>query len=679
MKLDGSSTTSGIGSTDDIARPSPTPYAVDPDLRMLSTRAAGLRALATSRARHRFLSTSCPRCAAANASAYVALLTKTPLAKKLAETGVWKQSARAKRADAGMTTKLKTEGEEPKPKKARRKAGGGVAAPEEAPVVIPSRPPIKGDKTRVNIVSEPLCDDILSYIGKSLERHRGCDILDISPGAGLWSRKLNDLLQPRTHILMEPEAKLYEPFLQELLDRPGTRLVPESGIIWSSLASVLTPEYLPHQKPADQTYQNDTLLVTANLAFHPRKRYLGFDSVAQLVLHQFIEAIRTGKFFQQYGQVRMLIWCRRDDKSGLLPRIMARRRRTAIDAEINCRQVNEVVGSMQSESPWYTRDLNLDSASACGTAKRMQAAGLKMPEGRAPLEHKEALDRIANGTEIPVASIPPTFERVYHKGLEGLRKSEEEQEAESEGDDEGDRAVKIKKLEWRLKADGRKHREQWELELELQNINQLHLEGKASEEEIRAREEAWETRLLKLSAMSYNEFLAYRDNMHYFRQDPPIMMWDRREYEPLTYEQTEFFPNTECALLDIQPGMMHPLVREFGPRTERAGETFEVLVKTLISTPARPLDRQLDAIWPGAADWVRPRWTSLYDMAQGGVPSRSRSARPVARSLNRRQWEELLEVWMAWPLRPSFGELLTRASDDSASEFQADSPSNDDT
>lgn len=647
---------------------------------MLSTRAASSRALATSRASQRFLSTSCPRCARTPGTHNVSVKVATPTARKLAETGIWKAATRARRVDVGMTTKIRTPEEElaaaaAKPKRTRKKRGAEPG--EDDPIAIPSRPPIKGDKTRVNIVSEPLCDDILSYLGDSLERHRGCDLLDISPGAGLWSRKLHDALQPRTHILMEPEAKLYEPFLKELLDRPGTRLVPESGIMWNSLASVLTPEYLPHQKPADQTYQNDSLLVTANIAYHPRKRYLNFDSVAQLVLHQFVEAIRTGKFFQQYGQVRMLIWCRRDDKTPLLPRNMHRRRRTAIDAEINCRHINEVVGDMAPDSPWYTRDINLDIASAVETAKRMQKAGRTMPEGRVPAPHREALDRIANGTEVPPGSAPPSFERRYHKGLEGLQKDEEEQKAEMEGDAAGDRAMKIKKLEWRMKSDKKKHREYWEYEQELQNINALHLEGQASAEEISAREEAWEARLTPLSTLSMNEFVTYRDNLHYFRQEPPIMLWDRREYEPLAYEATEFFPNTECTLLDIQPCATHPLVRQFGAGTERAGETFEVLVKTLISAPARPLDKQLDGLWPGAADWVLPRWTSLYDRAQGGVPARSRTARMVARTLNRRQWEELLEVWMAWPLRPSFGELLTRSSDDSSSEFQAENPTND--
>ncbi|KAJ3503224.1 hypothetical protein NM208_g16558 [Fusarium decemcellulare] len=44
-----------------------------------------------------------------------------------------------------------------------------------------------GDGNRLNIVSQDLCDDIINYLGPSLERHRGCDLVDLNPGVGLWS------------------------------------------------------------------------------------------------------------------------------------------------------------------------------------------------------------------------------------------------------------------------------------------------------------------------------------------------------------------------------------------------------------------------------------------------------------------------------------------------------------
>lgn len=51
------------------------------------------------------------------------------------------------------------------------------------------------DVKRVNIFLEKFCDDVLGYMKFGLlERYKGCDIIDINFGVGLWSRKLNDLL-----------------------------------------------------------------------------------------------------------------------------------------------------------------------------------------------------------------------------------------------------------------------------------------------------------------------------------------------------------------------------------------------------------------------------------------------------------------------------------------------------
>ncbi len=68
----------------------------------------------------------------------------------------------------------------------------------------------------------------------SLERHVGCDLIDIYPGAGLWSRKLHEALQPRSHILMEPD-KIYKPFLEPLLSTPNATLVTKSASCGTTL------------------------------------------------------------------------------------------------------------------------------------------------------------------------------------------------------------------------------------------------------------------------------------------------------------------------------------------------------------------------------------------------------------------------------------------------------------
>ncbi|KAJ0158115.1 hypothetical protein CTA2_12257, partial [Colletotrichum tanaceti] len=296
------------------------------------------------------------------------LQTTTATAEQLAATGIWQTRVdRIKEAKADKASKEK-------------------GAPKTKKIKGPM-----GDKARVNIVSEKLCDDIIKYIGPSLERHRGCDLVDINPGAGLWSRQLNDFLEPRSHTLMEPDADLYAPFLRPLLDRPNTQLLEQSGIVWKELSDVL--ERLESQKEAARACRpeatqerNDTLLVTANLSYYPKKRYRLFGSVTQLVLYQLLNSIRTSSLFQRYGLVRMLVWTGPDEPRKLLPKTIQERRKVGIEAELSCEWVTEVVGRddkvVSNESAWFLRDRWLELDSARAVAARMKEAGAAIPEGR---------------------------------------------------------------------------------------------------------------------------------------------------------------------------------------------------------------------------------------------------------------------------------------------------------
>ncbi|KAK8054786.1 hypothetical protein PG993_000013 [Apiospora rasikravindrae] len=579
----------------------------------------------------------------------------TPTAERLAATGVWRHRSGKPAANKAPQEE---EGEEDAPEEPQAKRPPRTRALSKAP---------KGDRTRINIVSEELCDDIISYIGPSLDRHKGCDILDIYPGAGVWSRKLNDYLQPRSHILMEPDATFYTPFLQDLLDRPGTKLTPKSGMIWKDLNSVLTPEYLPHQKPAPQSYRNDTLLVTANISFHPRKRFMGFESIARLVQHQFLDAIRSGQLFQRYGQVRMLLWTRRDDKGSLIARSMQRRKRSAVDAELYCEYLHEVCGKPGPDSQWYVRDANLDRASAQFAAKRMRENGIVMPERRTPQEHKNALAELDEGNVVVPGAAPPTFVRTYHETLSSLQEANEEQALEKDTDEH----AMLRRLHWRDNSDVARFREVFQRQQAYDAISQLRSattkgrKGKVMEKELRQMETEWDDSFSRLPNSKRLDFLKCYDNMHLVRQTPPAMAWDRRAYEPLESWAVDFFPNVDCSLLDIQPRTVHPLLTQTGPNSNRAADIFDLLTTALFMSSATSLSKLLDSIWPGAADWIIPRCKSLHDPKLGGKPVKCQFAGISPRALNDRQWQELLERWMEWPFRPEYQELLARSQDDS--------------
>ncbi|ORY68215.1 uncharacterized protein BCR38DRAFT_422450 [Pseudomassariella vexata] len=575
------------------------------------------------------------------------LKATTPLAEKLRDTGIWRTRAPSKATQPDFV-------EEQTKRRTRTSS-------------VPKSPSVKGDKQRVHLVSDKLGDDIVSYIGPSLERHRGCDIIDINPGAGLWSSKLNDLLQPRSHLLLEPEAELYTPFLKSLLQKSGTRLVPKSGILWKDLLSVLTPEYLPHQtqhpRGSEKLQQrNDTLLVTANFAFHPKKRFRMFDSITLMVLHQFIESIATNSLFQSYGLVRMLIWTRFDDKTRILPRFMQRRGISAVLSELYCDHFREVCGTANGDPLWFKRETQLEKASSLWTAQRMRDAGTVMPSGRSNESYREAVANLEQGIAIVPGSSVPSFDRPYHDVLSKLKEKNELAEGFDRHTDP--RYKQMQRYQWRENWEVKRHLCLYEWQQRLDDIVEAKKSGRATPEEIRDMEAAWHASMSRNGAKHMGEYITYRDNLHFMRQNPPVMHWDRRDIEPLAVLPDEFYPNIECCLLDLQPKAVHPLMREMGPNSNRAGDSFELIMRSMLSIGTQPINKALAALWPGAAEFIIPRWHSIRDSERGGIDVDSSHASLTPRMLNSAQWAELLDLWMQWPFRPSFVDLIGRSQDE---------------
>ncbi|KAK0750499.1 hypothetical protein B0T18DRAFT_128962 [Schizothecium vesticola] len=525
-----------------------------------------------------------------------------------------------------------------------------------------AKPMVRADKTRVNITGDALCDDIAAYLGDSLLRHRGCDLIDMYPGAGVWSRKLHDVLQPRSHILLEPDAALYTPFLESLLARPGTRLVPKAGIVWSNLNAVLSPEFLPHQTPRPWApdippERNDTLLVTMNLANFPARRFLNFESIASLVLFQLLSSMRAGSLFQRYGLVRLLIWTTPEDGARLLPRVIQSRNRAAIDAELNTEWVREVVGlnnTLEATGRFaYNRDKNIDVEGTARVVARMRAQGLVTPPGRESDLLREVLDM--GGAVSAAADQAPSW-----------RFSDEEERLELV---EAYQAGKVKADPAMLRRyRNLQNYHQWKLnrssaffstDAERRAIVGLY---RAGSPDAAAREAAWIETLDGQDRKLREQYQLYRDNLHVFNQDPPVLVWDRRLYEPLLGRPDEFFPNVPLALLDIQPRATHPLLRDMGRHSGHAGDYFELILRCLQQSGTQGPSRALDHIAPGCSDAVIPLCPSLRDPDVGGSPMGG-YGEVSCRSLNERQMMEILQAWMEWPLKPSYAQLVGRLTD----------------
>lgn len=532
-------------------------------------------------------------------------------------------------------------------------------------------------------------DDIVSYIGPTLERHKGCDLISVYPGAGVWSSALHDFLQPRSHILMEPDEELYRPFLEPLLKKKGTRLVPKSAIVWTELDQVLTPEYLPHQvevgKDAkDHMPRNDTLLVELNLAMYPTRKFLNFSSLSRMVIYQLTASIRASSLFQKYGRVRMLIWVNNEEKSAILPRGIQQRKRLAIEGELSTEYIAEVVSPLindgkdddegddqNSSSPGgrgYFRDHMIDLESLRQTLVRMKEQGIVRPPGR-----ETTLLKQWNELGLPLeqhlqpGEQEPFIAERYYKKLQKL----ESEHAVKPFDKDSVKGAQLGRLRgyliWRKRRDVLIHA----LYQEGQSASKMLEEAVASgeSERIEAAQETvekFEAKIHNLAhAIKYNYLLA-RDQLCAFLQGgqgaPPILSWDRRPYEPLVANKNDFFPNYPCALLDIQPQAI-PQIIYSGTQT---GDIFELILKGLIVLPVSSVTNALNTIYPSAGEGIVPHCPSLHKTATGGsVMSDTGVGAVTVRLMNSQQMIEVLDMWMKWPFRPTFSELINRSPDDS--------------
>ena len=516
----------------------------------------------------------------------------------------------------------------------------------------------KGDRGRIHLTNEDFADQVIEYIKPSLRRHEGCDLIDIYPGAGVWSKKLHDAIRPRSHILMEPDAKLYEPFLKPLLEKPGVKVVPKSGIVWTDLNEVLTPEFLPHQVEIPRTFgpdaepppRNDTLLVSINLALYPRKKFANFDSITSMVLFQLISAVRTSSIFQKYGVVRMLVWSAPEDQLRLLPQMIHRRRRAAIDTELNTEWVRKVVAPEREEDGMkltWTRDPLMDIEIGRRVLAKMADQGIVTPPGRESRLMRELQAMDPNATPF----IRPDV-------LREIQELEAQQPTQREI---GGERTRLQTLTYYASWLTTRNDLKTELVREMDAISNLYAAGK--QDEAQRMDAEWNARINKLNERLIRFCLLKRDQAHIFHQDPPVLLWDQRTYEPLLSKPDDFFPNVPICLLDIQPKAPHWRLRDMGKGSSRSGDIFELVLRNLMNSWAVPVRGPLKSIWPGAAEGILPYCPSLYDPARGGSRVSGHGEVSV-RALNEGQLMEILDAWMKWPFAPTFPELVARLQDE---------------
>jgi transcription factor 1 len=469
---------------------------------------------------------------------------------------------------------------------------------------------------------------------------------------------------------MDGDAELYAPLLSELTAKDNVELIPKSGIVWKDLNEMLETR-LDKQVPqhgAEPPERNDTLLVTANLATNPTRRLFGFESVSLMVLHQFVTSIHFSSLFQRYGRVRMLIWINDEDKRRLVPQSLSRRKRFAFQTEIACEWLHQVVSMDNAHMDTrYLRDEWINVESAYATLQRMKAQGLVMPSGREPQHHLDTIENPGLLGHRLAGAHPPHVKRPFKDELEDIRAgTEEDVDLSPENVKQGRRRELF--LLSREKAEMQHASMYHELLVERDRLFENAKSMPTAEFE--AASQAWLDSVSGLKKNAYNEWAAIRDNYHLFRQPEPVMLWDRRAFEPLVPKPTEFFPNAPCTLIDLQPKAMNPLFLQHGPNSSRSGDMSDIMLRAWFSHTSHAVPHAMQALWPGFGDSFE-QCPSFRDPERGGSPIGGHGVQ-TARTMNEAQWTELVQAWMDWPFRPEYKLFLGRTLDEPDGQEEED-------
>jgi transcription factor 1 len=189
-------------------------------------------------------------------------------------------------------------------------------------------------------------------------------------------------------------------------------------------------------------------------------------------------------------------------------------------------------------------------------------------------------------------------------------------------------------------------------------------------QQLRERFSALRDKLERMSTNQSDVFYMRIDDRRAFRQDPPVLFWDRREAEPLVVKEKEFFPQHELCLLDFHPKSVWPIIQGHNiPKYDY----LESILSSLYLNPKYSIARGLRNLAPGADEWIIPRCPSLTNPAKGGSLDVSELS---VRCLNQDMLKEIMEAWMSWPFRPTKSQMIFRAGnsayldEESSSEFE---------
>ena len=481
---------------------------------------------------------------------------------------------------------------------------------------------------------------------------------------------------------MEPKQKIYLPFLQPLLDAPGSRYSlkdwPDSHL-WQPKRYIeegLLHDTKGYGGPLSANEEpNNSILIIANLAGQTQtmREHSRAPTSAHLKAIDFSHDVRHKTGFQQYGPTRMLMWLSDEDKRALLPRTVGYRVKLSVFMEANV-ALEEIVGSRRKSVSRIRREDFLESQSGKEVAIRMREEGMSIPMGRQPgpedrrsdvskisrpwhseLQELEAGFQAGKFSQYVKTPAAESINGHMPRAIDGKAITEDLVPETPEYQrmmllryDANGQNVLIDRVEAVL----RKQKKLDEMDSDSYREDIKASEQKNNVKALESRAQDFKAELEKLTTKQMSGLFFRDDDRRAFAMDPPLLMWDRRKAEPLLAGEDEFYAPDQVALLDFQPKATDEL-----PMTPEQSIYFDLISSSLYSPANQATFRRLDTIAPGAFDALVPQVPAIHDPRRGGrrdVDSvRVRTATPE-------MIHGLAVAWDQWLFKPPIEDLLTR-------------------
>lgn len=553
-----------------------------------------------------------------------------------------------------------------------------------------------------------------------MEAYEGCDILDLFPGAGLWTQKVNRLLKPAIHVLHEVEEDQFAPFLQALQDEAPSTYVYKN---FEKLDRVYRRQRRTVYQNLDQYYDvspHDTnptprpLVVLVTLSRIPYRLDAGgtfmegdsmstrespSDDFFKVIIEDVARRACEGK---RTRPIRVLAWVLNNDKFNYLPHSVLGI--TGSAGEIaEAFTVQEIVSAYPSperkENIREWRPARVTLASAMVVAERMRKSDISLPDRRQSPLHQfasrqaeakamggvgasslqrdlERLDYLDIGLVLDsLPRRPPKTTGMTRRLVNSTYFDESLRLQEQFTHTVGTKVQPLTETTWRKII---LHLCLVELErsiaLKQSTHSLIHANATAAggfafmppnesgaSDRVVTMEDLIAMIEMPNKGMSNRHHklsVHHADNILAYRRSPPVLRWDQRLSEPVASFPEDFWPQHTLALLDFQLRDDFPTPIRSPDGTLQTGSLSRVpLVQSLRRFASYTLVAALDSTAHGAATALIPQCPSITDPLRGG---RLAVEYLTVRMLTEEMWRELAEAWYRWPFHADDSTLLRR-------------------